>query len=642
MVYDSLDVVWILLCTVLVIIMQPGFVFFETGLTRSKNSISVAIKNLADFCVVGIIFGLIGYGLMYGDSLNGLVGTNGFFFDIGSSAWDQAFLLFQLSFCATAVTIISGAVAERMRFYGYLITSIITASCIYPIVGHWIWAGRGFSFSTGWLENLGFLDFAGATVVHSVGGSAALAAIIIIGPRMGRFDDSRPGSFGGDNPTFAAAGTFLLIMGWLGFNGGSVLATSELLPLVFLNTMVAGVFGGIATALVAWRNNQPNMIHIMMGILAGLVAITGACDMVSTLNAAIIGIVGGWTSLIGLHVLEKLKIDDAVGAVPVHLFPGIWGTISVALFGNQSNFIDGYTRLDQLLIQIAGSFSCVAYTFFAMYIVLSLIHRVYSLRVSADVERVGLNVGEHGSKSEIYLLAEKMQAQQVANNFSTRIDINPYSDIGAVQFEYNQVLDALGSEVKKRQVIEDELRLRARTDGLTQLANRQYFDEILSIEWQRAIREKKNISLIFVDIDHFKEYNDAYGHQEGDQCLVSISNIIASFAHRSVDLVARYGGEEFTILLPNTDLNGASIFAERVRAAVVALGIKHASSEIGLYVTISLGVATLHPQQRDSSRKLVEMADSALYKAKRGGRNRVEVCDQLVGPHFSPETQPLA
>lgn len=623
---SPLDVVWILLCTVLVIIMQPGFVFFETGLIRSKNSISVAIKNLADFRVVGIIFGLFGYGIMFGSSLKGLVGTSGFFFDAGPTAWDQAFMLFQLSFCATSVTIISGAVAERIRFNGYVITAVITALFIYPIVGHWVWAGHDHSVSQGWLESLGFLDFAGASVVHSVGGSAALAAILVIGPRMGRFDESWPESFSGDNLTFAAAGTFLLIMGWLGFNGGSLLATDEQLPLVFLNTIVAGVFGGFATTCIAWKNTQqPNIVHIMMGILAGLVAITGSCSMVTTLNAAFIGLIAGWISIAGLKILEKYEIDDAVGAVPVHLFPGVWGTVSVGLFGDETYFSEGMTRIDQLAVQLIGSISIVFYSFCFMYALLSLIDRYYSLRASPDVERVGLNVGEHGSKSEVYLFAEKMHAQHETNNFSTRIDINPYSDIGALQIEYNKVLDRVGSEVKKRKAVEDQLRLRARTDGLTQLANRQHFDESLNLEWRRAIREKKDISLIFADIDHFKEYNDAFGHQAGDRCLVRISRMIASLTHRTSDLVARYGGEEFTILLPSTDLNGATIFAESIRAAIAALEIRHASSKIEPFVTMSLGVASTRPEQGSPFQKLIEMADDSLYKAKRKGRNRVEI-----------------
>lgn len=629
MAYNPLDVVWILLCTVLVIIMQPGFVFFETGLIRAKNSVSVAIKNLADFCIVGTVFGLLGYGLMYGTSIKGLVGSSQFFFDVGPNVLDQAFMLFQLSFCATAVTIISGAVAERIRFVGYLATALITASCVYPIVGHWIWATEVHSQSNGWLANIGFLDFAGATVVHSVGGSAALAAIIVIGPRLGRFDENQSGSFGGENLTFAAAGTFLLIMGWFGFNGGSVLATSDLLPLIFLNTIVAGVFGGAATTAITWiRDRQPNIVHIMMGILAGLVAITGSCRTVTTLNAAIIGAVGGGISLCGLHILEKLKIDDAVGAVPVHLFPGIWGTLAVAIFSDRDSFLPGNSRLDQLLVQLTGVASAVAYSFCIIFILLTLINRFMSLRVSPDVERIGLNAGELGSKSELYLLAEKMQAQYTANNFSTRVDINPHSDIGALQLEYNRVLDAVHREVEKRKKVENELRLQATTDCLTQLANRQYFDETLDKEWQRAMREKKNLSLLFLDIDHFKDYNDCYGHQAGDLCLVKISKAIASFTHRTSDLVARYGGEEFTILLPNTDLNGAATFAERVRAAIIALKIKHASSNPELFVTISIGVASLQPQQGVSMRKLVKLADGALYHAKRSGRNRVEVCNQ--------------
>jgi len=277
-------------------------------------------------------------------------------------------------------------------------------------------------------------------------------------------------------------------MGWFGFNGGSLLATSDLLPLVFLNTIVAGVFGGAATTAFTWyRDPHPNIIHIMMGILAGLVAITGSCSTVTTSNAAIIGIVAGGISLLGLYVLEKFKIDDAVGAVPVHLFPGIWGILAVAIFSDPNSFIQGYSRWDQLLIQFTGASSTFAYSFCVMFILLNLIDRFTPLRVSPDVERIGLNAGEHGATSEVYVLAEKMHSQSAANNFSNRVEINPHSDIGALQIEYNHLLDAIHDKTKKHQAIEKELKLRATTDGLTQLANRHYFDEILSKEWNRAM-----------------------------------------------------------------------------------------------------------------------------------------------------------
>lgn len=628
MAYHPLDVVWILLCTVLVIMMQPGFVFLETGLTRTKNSISVAIKNLADFCVVGAIFGLIGYGLMFGDSINGLIGSSSFLFDVGFSPMNQAYLLFQLSFCATSVTIISGAVAERIRFVGYLIAALITSSCIYPVVGHWIWAGHDFSLSQGWLESMGFIDFAGATVVHTVGGSAALAAIIVIGPRLGRFSENNKESFQGENLTYAAAGTFLLIMGWFGFNGGSILATSDLLPLVFLNTIVAGVFGGAAATMLCWiRERQANITHIMMGILAGLVAITGSCSMVTSFNAALIGIIAGVISILSISMLEKFNIDDAVGAVPVHLVPGIWGALAVAIFSHSDFFLEGNSSWDQLWIQFSGAMIATVYSFFVMFFLLKLVNRWIPIRVSPDVERIGLNAGEHGASSEIYVLAEKMHQHAEANNFAARVEINPYSDIGALQVEYNQVLETVQQEIEKQKKIETDLRLRATTDGLTQLSNRQHFDDTLTNEWHRALRERHCISLLFVDIDHFKQYNDHFGHQAGDLCLVNISQAIASFAHRTSDLVARYGGEEFTILLPNTDLSGATTFAENIRAAIVALKIEQPLSGSNMFVTISVGVASVYPHKGYSTHNLVEMADDALYRAKDSGRNCVAVCE---------------
>ncbi len=267
---NPFDLMWVVLCAALVLLMQAGFTCLETGFVRAKNSINVAIKNIVDFLVASSIFWIVGFALMFGASASGWIGTTGFFWGDASQPWLLAFFLFQLTFCGTATTIVSGAVAERMRFSGYLFATIIICTVIYPVIGHWVWGGAVEGNGAGWLSRLGFLDFAGSTVVHSVAGWVALAAILIIGPRIGRFDS--PGSaIHGHNLPMAALGTLLLWFGWFGFNGGSTLAFTEQTPLILVNTTMAAVWGGLAALALGWRRlGRPSAQMAMNGTLRGL------------------------------------------------------------------------------------------------------------------------------------------------------------------------------------------------------------------------------------------------------------------------------------------------------------------------------------------------------------------------------------
>lgn len=375
--------------------MQAGFCSLETGLVRTKNSLNVAIKNFADFSVSGIIFWTFGFALMFGNDVNGLIGTSGFIFGEGGDTWEKTFFIFQLMFCGTAITITSGALAERLRFSGYLIIVVIIASFIFPVFGHWAWSGKQLGNPDGWLGSLGFLDFAGASVVHSVGGWAALAGVIVLGPRSGRFGPHKVEIHKHSIP-LATLGVFLLWVGWFGFNGGSTLAFTEQVPAILINTALAGLAGSLTVIGLSWFCfNRPNAEHSLNGALAGLVGITASCNLVSPTAAIFIGAIAGLLCFAATRLLERMEIDDVVGAFPVHGVGGVWGTLVVALFGNADLWGTGLSRWEQFQIQLIGVGVCFAWSFGVCFGLLTLVNRIFPLRVSQKEERVGLNIAEH-------------------------------------------------------------------------------------------------------------------------------------------------------------------------------------------------------------------------------------------------------
>ena len=395
----SIDLLWIYLCSGLVFIMQAGFLCLESGLTRRKNSINVAIKNLADFCLTTVVFWLVGFALMFGASRGGWFGSSNFALDFASEEpFLAAFFLFQVMFCGAAVTIMSGAIAERMRFSSYLIVTLLISALIYPVFGHWAWGGLDSGSTFGWLNSMGFVDFAGSTVVHSVGGWASLAVLLVIGPRIGRFaSDGTPRRIKPSNLSLATLGAVFLFIGWLGFNGGSTLAMNDQVSGILVNTVVGGSIGAISAGLLGYAvQNRLNVTQFMNGCLGGLVAVTANCFAVSTPVAALIGLVGGMIAIGVEEMLEHFGIDDAVGAIPVHLGAGIWGTLAVGLYGDLDILGTGLTRIEQIGVQLLGIAACAVWTFGIAYPVLKLINRAHPLRVSAEHEEVGLNLAEHG------------------------------------------------------------------------------------------------------------------------------------------------------------------------------------------------------------------------------------------------------
>ena len=405
---EEIDLLWLVIASALVFVMQAGFLCLETGMTRSKNNINVAIKNFCDFCVGALAFWAVGFGLMFGLSYQGWVGLDLFALNFAATAPSLAvFFLFQVMFCVTSVTILSGVVAERMKFGAYLFVAFVVAGLIYPIAGHWSWAERGGAAGSGWLTELGFVDFAGSTVVHSVGGWAGLALVLIVGPRLGRFaGESGMRAITPSNMPTAALGAILLFIGWLGFNGGSTLALTETVPAILVNTIVGGCIGAISAGGLSYAVNQRlDADQFINGALGGLVAVTANCFAVSTGSAALIGLVGGMIVVFSGRILESLKIDDAVGAIPVHLGAGMWGTLATGLYGDLETLGTGLSRLEQVGVQALGVLVYGIWAFGLAFLMFYVGNAVLRFRVSEDAEIAGLNISELGMQHESELQA---------------------------------------------------------------------------------------------------------------------------------------------------------------------------------------------------------------------------------------------
>ncbi|HDZ20546.1 MAG TPA: ammonium transporter [Phycisphaerae bacterium] len=398
----GLDTVWVLITAFLVFFMQAGFAMLETGLTRAKNACNILMKNFMDFSVASIMFFLVGYALMFGE-FNGFIGFSGFgLSSVGDGATNVpiwAFWLFQAAFCGTAATIVSGAMAGRMKFKSYLLFTVVISAVVYPIIGHWVWN------TGGWLYKLGFADFAGSTVVHATGGCAGFIGAVLLGPRIGRYN-GKTKAIAGHSIPLACIGVFILWFGWFGFNPGSTLGVvgkESLIGLVAANTNLAAAAGAIMAMITVWvLYGKPDLSMTMNGALAGLVAITAPCAFVQPWAAIVIGGVAGVVVVAGVALMDRIRVDDPVGAVAVHGICGLWGTLAVGLFGAPAYGINGLFYgggFTQLGIQALGTFACAAFAIAAMGIVFLAIKKTVGLRVSRDEELRGLDIGEHGMES---------------------------------------------------------------------------------------------------------------------------------------------------------------------------------------------------------------------------------------------------
>ena len=395
----DMGMLWMLIAGILVFLMQAGFTLVESGMTRAKNAVNIAMKNILDICVGSITFWLVGYSLMYGDT------SNGWFFWSGLFQGEGADLFFQTMFAATTATIVSGAIAGRTKYTTYIIFSLVMTAVIYPISGGWEWNGGWLNDTAGFMP-AEFIDFAGSSIVHSVGGWAALVAAFMVGPRIGKYVNGKVLPIPGHNQVLATLGVFILWFGWFGFNGGSQLAWGGADAIgastVVLITNLAAAAGGLGALITTWIwYGKPNLAQTLNGCLAGLVSITAGCGNMTAGGAVLAGLIGGIIVVFSIEFIEKkLKIDDAIGAASVHGVAGVWGTLVIGLWG-----VDGDTGIGlfngggaaQLGAQAIGVLAYAVWAIALSFIVLGILKATLGLRVSKEVEIEGLDISEHGS-----------------------------------------------------------------------------------------------------------------------------------------------------------------------------------------------------------------------------------------------------
>ena len=436
---DQVFGVWFLIGAALVFWMQAGFAMVEAGFTRAKNSGNILMKNLMDFCIGTVMFILIGFSLLLGEDFLGLIGKPGFDIFTNYANFDWSGFVFNLVFCATTATIVSGAMAERTKFLSYCIYSAVISALIYPIEAHWIWGG-------GWLSQMGFHDYAGSCAIHMVGGLSALIGAKILGPRIGKFTKDKSGkivkvnAFPGHNLPLGCLGVFILWLGWYGFNGAAATTVADLAS-IFLTTTVAPAIATVVCMIFTWvRFGKPDVSMCLNASLAGLVAITAPCDVTDAFGAAVIGAVAGVLVVFGVWLLdEKLRIDDPVGAVAVHCLNGIWGTLAVGLFATSSSpafeaagikeglFYGG--GFEQLGLQAIGVVAVLAWTAVTITITFLAIKSTVGLRVTEEEEIVGLDATEHGLPSAY----AGFSIMDISNTMT--MDVNENTDLGVESYD---------------------------------------------------------------------------------------------------------------------------------------------------------------------------------------------------------------
>ncbi|WP_419765406.1 MAG: ammonium transporter [Arcobacter sp.] len=600
---SNIDLLWILLCAFLVFMMQLGFALIETGTVRTKNTINVAMKNLIDTVFGIIFFWLIGFGLMFGTDSFGLFGTDRFLIN-GLNLEENAIFFFQAMFAATAITIISGAVAERIKFNGYIIVAIIVSALIYPIFGHWAWNENG------WLKELGFIDFAGSTVVHSLGAWIGLAGTIVLGPRLGKWKNGKIKYFAPSNHNFIVFGVFILFFAWFGFNAGSLLAFDTSVTLILLNTLLSAVFGGFGAWVITLYSKEKLEVEIFsFGIVSGLVGITAGCYDLSLVQSAFVGFISAFVMFYGDQLLVKVfKIDDPLSAVSIHGFAGAWGTIAVGIF---AKLPEGFSRFELIWVQIVGVLAAFAFAFTFGLILFYILFKINLLRVRKKHEVLGLNTSEHNAKLPWVDTIDSIVNIMKTGNIQKKVYEERDTEIGIVAKFFNLLLSILREKHSVLTNTNKNLRIKAYYDSLTGIYNRRGLEE--------SIKNKNlsfNYTLAILDIDKFKLVNDTYGHDVGDTILKELSSLISKKIRQN-DIFARWGGEEFVLLLQTDDLAIAEKITDKLR-----LDIEKADFSVVKHITVSFGISNFKTSKQTFD-EVFKNADNALYQAKKSGRNRV-------------------
>lgn len=601
--FDEINLLWILVSAFLVFMMQLGFSLVETGVVRSKNTINVAMKNLIDTVFSIIFFWLFGFGLMFGMDSFGLIGIDKFLID-GKDLQLNGFFFFQAMFAATAITIVSGAVAERIKFNGYIVVAIIVSSIIYPIFGHWAWNDNG------WLKELGFIDFAGSTVVHSVGAWIGLAGAIVLGPRLGKFRKNKTIYFAPSNHNFIVFGVFILFFAWFGFNAGSLLEFKPEVTSILLNTLLAGVFGGLSAWIITLFSKEKVGVEIFsFGIIAGLVGITAGCYEFNTVQSAFVGFISSFIMYFtDIFLTKKLKIDDPLSVVSIHGFVGVWGTIAVGIF---ANLPENFTRLHFIYVQTLGVFVAFIFSFSFGLLVFLFLKKVNLLRVRKKHEVLGLNRSEHNAKLPWVDTIQSIIQIMKTGNLDKKIYEERDTEIGIVSRFFNYLLSILKEKNAELKKSNKNLSVKAYHDNLTKILNRNGFLKRLS-----EINNKYTLAII--DIDKFKSINDTYGHDVGDYVLKDLATLISNKI-RTTDIFARWGGEEFVLVLDTPNLLQAQNISDNLRKEVENSKFKTVGK-----ITISIGISEFKTKN-DTFEDVFKKADQALYQAKMSGRNRVFV-----------------
>jgi ammonium transporter, Amt family len=561
------DHIWTMTAAALVFFMQVGFLLLEGGSVRSKNSINVAQKNVVDLVISVSVFYLIGYGFMFGPSLSGWVGSpSTAFFDQGD-AWNFTFFVFQAAFVGTAATIVSGAVAERMKFVGYLAATVAVALVIYPVFGHWAWGNLLHGNNPAWLADMGFIDFAGSTVVHSVGGWIALAAIIVLGARLGKFNsDGSSNTLQGYSPVLAAAGAVILLIGWIGFNGGSTTAGTPDFAMIVANTVIAAMFGGM-TSLIAGRliDGLFKPMRAINGLLGALVGITAGCAVVGPHGAMAIGGLAGLVVVASEEFIEKtLKLDDVVGAVSVHGVCGALGTILLAFFAFEDQLVAG-SRLDQFFIQSLGVAIAFVWTFGVSFAVFKIIDLLVGMRVSEEDELMGLNAAEHGASLGTGEIQRRMLEMTTGERIDLTTRLDEYSgdegaEIARIINPFIDQIHTLVGDLKSHATSVDR-----RSDKLYSLANQFAVnaDRMADFSNTTASAAHEVNGQLQGNSDLFEQMNDegsgiAHAAEEMAQQMTTISSAVEELA-ASVGEISKNASNANAVAVKADDLAAKSV-----------------------------------------------------------------------------------